>query len=281
MTDANDSLPAAQPNPPPPAGPSAGDTDPHLRAARPPAAPPPVRIGGNVGGDVVGGDLHKEQTAGRDIVGRDVVTNTSTTNVGFSVEAVQRLVLVVGLLVAATAACFFAIGGVTAAAVVLAFNRPVNSNNQAVAASFAANLANVRALAPGQSYEFSFTEEEISSYFHTTLEPLLQGEVSGGQVRLLDSGQVAVMGRSERLGGLRFAATFAWQKNTPGAPLRLTGVLLQVVPLGDSPLGWVGVPSAPLKPFETQLNSLFGRALLQDVHPLPQPHTWDVTVVGQ
>ena len=284
MSDPNETLPGARSVPPP-----TGDTAPHERPAIPPQpvtpprpAAPPVQIGGNVGGDVAGGDLNKELNAGRDIVGRDVVTNTTTTNVGFTVAAVTRLVLAVGALVAATAACFFAFGAVTVFGVVVAFNRPVNSNNQVAAVAFAANLANVRALPVGQPYQFGFTEEEISSYFHLLLEPNLQGQISGGQVRLLPSGQVAIMGRAAALGGLRFAATFGWQKNTPGAPLRLTGAFLHVLPLGNSPLGWIGVPVALLQPFETTLNSLFGNVALQAIQPLASANgpAWAVTVVG-
>ncbi len=279
MSDPNDKPPGAESGPPP-----AGGTAPHPRPAIPPRpSTPPVQIGGSVGGDVAGGDLNKELNAGRDIVGRDVVTNTTTTNVGFSVAAVQSLVLAVGALVAATAACFFVLGAVSIAGVALAFNRPVNSNNQALAESLGANLANARALPVGQPYEFSFTEEEISSYFHLLLEPNLQGQISGGQVRLLPSGQVAIMGRAAALGGLRFAATFTWQKDTPGTPLRLTGAFLHVLPLGNTPLGWIGLPTVVLRPFETMLNSLFGNVALQEVHPLSNVSNgpaWAVTVVG-
>src|SRR5260221_7346147 len=167
LTDPNETLPGAGPKPLPPAGepavtppaPTAPacETAPHPRPAAPP--PPPPHIGGNVGGDVAGGDLNKELNAGRDIVGRDEVTNTTTntTNVGFSAAMVQRLIVTVGALVAATAACFFVLGSVSAVAVAVAFNRPVNSNNQAAPPSFADNLAALRALPPGQPYEFSFT----------------------------------------------------------------------------------------------------------------------------
>jgi hypothetical protein len=135
-------------------------------------------------------------------------------------------------------------------------------------------------LPPGQPYEFSFTEEDISAYFHLMLEPNLNGEIRDGQVRLLDGKRLALSGRAQRLGGLRFAATFAWQKNEPGAALELTGAMVHLLPLGNSPLGWVPVPVAALKPLETMLNSLFGNVAIVDVKPLPEGHAWDVTVVG-
>jgi len=242
-----------------------------------------VRIGGNVSGDVVGGDLNQEQNAGRDIVGRDEVTNTTTntttTNVGFSAAMVQRLIVTVGALVAATAACFFVLGTVSAVGLTVAFERFVPPN-QTAADSFAANLAALRALPPGQPYEFSFTEEEISSYFHLMLEPNLNGEIRDGEVRLLNARQLALRGQAKRLGGLQFAATFEWQKNKPGAPLELTGALVHLLPLGKSPLGWVPLPVAALRPVETMLNSLFGNVAIVDVKSLPEGHAWDVTVVG-
>jgi hypothetical protein len=267
---------------PPPTGepalpPNDRQTAPHPRPGPP---VPAVHIEGTVGGDVAGGDLNKELNAGRDIVGRDVVTSTNTTNVGFSAAMVQRLIVTVGALVAATAACFFLLGSVAAVGVVTALQRPVNTNNPAAAASFEANLAALRALPPGQAYAFSFTEEEISSYFHQIVEPSLNGEVMDGQVRLLDGRHLTLSGRARQLGWLQFAATFAWQKNEPGESLKLTGVLLHLLPLGDSPLGWVSLPPAALQPVESMLNSLFGNVEIVDVQPLPQGHAWAVSVLG-
>jgi hypothetical protein len=283
LSDVNEATPGAGPQPQPPAGEPAApqlsrpasETAPHPRPAL-----PPVHIGGNVGGDVAGGDLNQELNAGRDIIGRDVVTNANTTNVGFTAAAVQRLVLAVGALVAATAACFFVLGSVTAVGIGLAFERKVPNNNLAAAASFADNLAALRALPPGQPYEFTFSEEDINSYFFMTVEPTLNGEVRDSQVRLLDAKRLALSGRAQRLGGLRFAATFAWQTNRPGAPLALTSALVQLLPLGNSPLGWVPLPTLALQPLATRLNALFGNVGIVDVKSAPQAHAWDVTVVG-
>jgi hypothetical protein len=286
MSNPNETRPESGPTPRPPPGessppPPAGQTAPHPRPGVPPPAPPvPAPIGGNVGGDAAGRDINKELNAGRHIVGRDAVTNTNT-NVGFSAAAVQRLLVTVGALLAATAACFFVLGGVSALGIVAAFMRPVNSNNQAAADKFAAELSVIRTLLPGLPYELSFTEEEISSYFHLVIEPSLHGDISGGQVRLLGSGQLVFLGRAKRLNDVLFAASFGWQKNTPGAPLRLTGALLNVVPLGDSPLGWLAVPTAVLRPVADTVNGLFGNVVFTDVRPQPNGQGWDVTVVGQ
>ena len=88
--------PPTQPGEPRRPPPRADETQPRLR---PEPIPPAIQVGGSVGGDVAGRDLNKTTTAGRDVVGGDVVT---TTNVGFSIEAVQRLVITVGVLVFAT-----------------------------------------------------------------------------------------------------------------------------------------------------------------------------------
>ena len=173
------------------------------------------------------------------------------------------------------------LGGGAAIVIVAALGRPVNSNNQTAAEEFAATLASVRSLAPGQSAEISFTEDQISSYFHLVIEPTLNGQITDGQVRLLDSGQLLISGHASQLDGARFAATFAPQQNVPRAPLRLTGALVRLVPLGNSPLGWVPVPTGALQPMADSLNSLFGNVEFTNVRPHPDTHAWDVTVMGQ
>jgi hypothetical protein len=268
-----------------------GDTQPGKSVRRPadpaptppptPApAPPPLQVSGTVGGDVAGRDVNKELNAGRDIVGRDVVTTTTTTNVGFSPAAVQRLVISVGVLVFVTAACFFSGGVVVGGAALVALDRPVNSNSEAAARRFAEKLQALQALPAGQAFKFTFTEEEISSYFRLIIAPTLPGEISNGKVRLLDNGELVVGGQAGFLRDANFAATFAWQ-DVPGAPLRLKGAAVRLLP-GESAFGWVAVPGVVLQPVTGQINSLFGGVQFTSVvdgHLGPQP-AWQVEGVS-
>jgi hypothetical protein len=265
MTDPEKTQPGAQPGP--------GDTSPHPR--------PNLEVSGSVGGDVAGRDLHKSATAGRDIVGRDVVTTTATssttTNVGFGIDAVLRLVVAVGMLVFVTALCFFSSGAVVGGAAIVALRRPVNSNNADAAARFAEKLPALRNLPPGTPARFSFTEEEISSYFRQVTAPSIG--VRDGRVRLLDSGQIVVGGRADQLRGAEFAATFDWQA-TPGEPFKLRYALLHALPLGSGRFGWVFVPAPLVGGIETSINSLFGNIRVTEVVANPDG-SWTVSVVGE
>jgi hypothetical protein len=245
-----------------------------------PSPKQPVSRGG------VGLDAGRDVSVDGDVAGRDVVktTTTTTTNVGFGPKEVQRLVLTVGALVFFTAACFFSGGALVGFGAVAALNRPVTSNNPTAAARFETALNTLRSLPPGQAFEFSFTEEEISSYFRLILAPTIG--VSDGKVRLLDTpGQLVVGGQAESLGNLHFAATFR-QQDTPGEPLKLTGMEVQVLSLRnklgqDSHFGWVVVPTLLVQPLANNLNNLFGDVQLTDTaqtSPLPNP-AWTVSGV--
>jgi hypothetical protein len=85
--------------------------------------------------------------------------------------------------------------------------------------------------------------------------------------------------RSGRLGGLLSAANFSWQP-TPGAPRRLTGSLVQVLPIEHSPLGWVVVPTLFLRPVEYSVNGLFGNVEFTNVIPSADVPAWTVTGLG-
>ena len=232
------------------------------------------------GVNVEGGDV----TVGGDVAGRDAVkTTTTTTIVGFSPKDVQRLIITVGVIVFVTAGIFFS-GGLAVGFVALReLNRTVNSDNPPAAARFESALAHLRALPPGQSFIFEFTEEEISSYFRLSLAP--QIGVTDGKVRLLDqSSQLVVGGQASDWGNLPFAATFDLQ-DTPGAPLRLTSAAIQVLQLKGKddknlPFGWVFVPTPLLQPLASNLNNLFGNVQLTSV-AAPALQTWTVSGVAR
>lgn len=265
-----------QPGASPPTG-QPPDTQPHPRPPVPPALPPAVQAGGSVGGDVVSGDVHRVTTAGRDVVGRDVVT-TTTTNVGFSAAAVQRLIITVGVLVFATAACFFSGGVFVGGAALAALNRPVSSDDPAAAAQFAEALGTVQGLPPGTPFSFTFTEQQISAYFRQVVAPA--SGVTDGKVRMLADGRLVVGGRAQDLGGLPFAAIFAWQE-TPGVPLRLTSAAVQALRLGRSRFGWVAVPTALLQPVAARVNQPFGNVRLTNVAAAPNQDAWTVIGISQ
>jgi hypothetical protein len=171
---------------------------------------------------------------------------------------------------------------VTVIGVVAVIYGSPNNNNPIAAKNFQSKLDGLSILAPSTSTTLTFSEEELSSYFHLVVERKgLSGLVSDGQVRILDSGQVVVAGRADRLGGLPFAATFDWQTNAPHQTLRLAGAWLDVVPLGNSPLGWVPVPTAALGWVQDSVNSLFGNVVVAGFAPQPQDKTWVARVVVQ
>src|SRR5690349_11353400 len=134
-----------------------------------------------------------------DLAGRDIVKNTTTTttNVGFSIDAVQRLVIAVGLMVFLTAACFFSGGVVVGGAALAALDKKVGSSLDA-ANSMQAKLDQIRALGPGTQFQFTFSEDEISSYLRFIAGPPMG--VSDGKVRLLEPGKLVMGGEASQLG---------------------------------------------------------------------------------
>lgn len=232
--------------------------------SEPPPSQTDIKIGGNVGGDVVTGDLTKNTTAGRDVVGRDVVYNQNTTNVGFTPAAVQRLIITVGMLVFVTAACFFSGGVVVGGAALAALQKSGNSENISAAQRFQNTVATIQQAPANQNFTFRFTEEEMSSYFRLVVGP--QVGVSEGKVRLLDvtRGEMVLGGQLDRMGGLPFAVTVEMQ-GTPGAPMRIKAAAVQVLRLGDSAFGWVVVPGGLLQGVVDDFNAVFSNAAFTEV----------------
>ncbi len=237
---------------------------------------PRLQVGGSVGGDAAGRDLHKTTTAGRDVVGGDVV---SSTNIGFGVEAVQRLLITVGALVFVTAFCFFSSGFVLGGVALTALNREVASSPEA-AASFGAQLAALQNLPAGQTATFSFTEDEISSYFRFVVAPSLNGlGITDGRVRLLGDDRLVVGGQAGALGGVEFAATFAVTDGI-GRPLDLNAAAVKLLPTRNTPFGWVLVPTRELGGVEQTFNDLFGNVQILDTTANDTGDGWTVTVLG-
>jgi len=192
-------------------------------------------------------------SVGGDVAGRDVV-KTTTTQVGFSEAAVQRLVWSVGVLVFITATCFFA-GGVAAGGIGIALARPVMVWPHA-ADSMQAKLDALQAMAPGDTFQATFTEEELNSYFQLVVGPQVGLAPGSGAVRLLPNHQVLVAGQSSLTGPTRLAAILEPRLNSPGQPFKLDSAAIQILPLGSSRWGWVPLPTAVLQPLVQQLNDL-------------------------
>jgi hypothetical protein len=190
-----------------------------------------------------------------DVAGRDVVKNT--TNVGFSAAAVQRLLLIVGGLVFVTAACFFASGLVVGGAIVAVLNKPVAVADSA-AASMQASIDTLQALPPGTPFQQTFTEVELNSYWELVIGPQIGLTPGTGAARLLDNNRVLLAGKFAALGNLKALAVVEPRVNTPGQLFKVDSAAIQVLPLGNSSLGWVPVPAGVLQPVMDGVNRLFG-----------------------
>ena len=230
-----------------------------------------------VGGSVVGRD--QITSVGDDLIQGNV---TNVTNVGMSPQAVQRLIITVGLVVFVTAACFFAGGIFVGANVFSALNRPVGSN-PVDAASFAQKIDAVAQLQPGETYQLRFTEDELSSYVKLILGP--QIGLSNARARILGGGQFVVYGRYDDLGGLPIMLVGSPQ--TGGDQLfNVAQSSAQVIPLDSgqpntlSPVGWVPVPNAVVQPLvDKALASAQSRYTFTTVsgpatQPGPSGDTW-------
>ncbi len=200
----------------------------------------------NIGGDVAGRDVVKSTTVGDDYIAGNV---TNVTNVGLAPKAVQRLIITVGVLVFATAACFFAGGIFIGANVFGALNRSVESTPDA-AARFAQKLAEVSNLPPGDTAWLRFSEQELSSYVRLVLGPSIGLE--NARARVLDNGQYVVYGRYADL-GLPVMMIVEPQTNSAQI-IKIVQAAVHVIPIGGqdpgtvSSLGWLPVPGALVQP---------------------------------
>lgn len=202
--------------------------------------------------------------AGRDIVGGDVniagdSISGSNINVqrGYSADQVQRLLIIVGALVFATAAFFFIVGAISAAALVSVLNRPLNSSD-AGAGRMQQKIDALNSLPSGQQFRVNFTEDELSSYFRFVLGPEIG--VTDGKARLMDDpGKIALGGNLTSAGGLKFLAEL--QVTQENVPLQVRGAWLKILPTPDgSSFGWI-----PITPFVQNLNGKLNDALFGKV----------------
>jgi hypothetical protein len=217
-----------------------------------PPASPEAETPSSDGVDLQGsGDI----TVGGDVAGRDVVR--STTHVGFSAAAVQRLLLIVGGLVFVTAACFFGGGLLVGGAIVAVLGKPVAVLPSA-AASMQASIDALRALPPGAPFEQTFTEVELNSYWELVAGPQIGLKPGSGAARLLGDRQLVLAGQFAALGNLKALAVVEPRVNTPGQLFRVDSAAIQVVPLGNTSLGWLPVPVGLLEPVMEGVNRLFG-----------------------
>jgi hypothetical protein len=214
----------------------------------------PGRAGGvdagrdlTAGGDVVGRD---KITAGGDVAGRDVVK--PVTVVGYSPQAVQRLVITVAAIVFVTAACFFSGGIFIGSQVFTALDRPV-PQSQVALRSMQSKIEAASNTPKGETLPLTFSEEELTSYVGWAGPQI---GLNDAKARLLDTGQVAVGGRLQALGNLPIAATFSVQPNTD-KPFQLESVAAKVLPV-EGTFGWVAVPNVATASLADQAAQLLG-----------------------
>lgn len=210
----------------------------------------------NIGGDVVGRD--KIISVGDDLIQGDV---TNVTQIGMSPEAVRRLVITVGALVAVTAACFFAGGILVGGAAIAALNRPVDSRPES-AAEFQQGLDEIAARPSGQQFQISFTEEQLSSYIRFELGPQLG--LKNGRARILPGGRIVFYGSWPGAAGLPIMVTCSIQPNSD-ALFKVESAAVQLVPLSlidqenVSNIGWTPAPAFIVQPLVDQLNAHFSQ----------------------
>ena len=192
-------------------------------------------------------------------VSGDVVAHDKVTYVGMSPQAVQRLVITVGVLVFATASCFFVGGVVIGSRAIAALNRPVDSSLQA-AADFQQGLKEIAALPSGQLAAWSFAEEDLSSYIRFALGP--QIGLSNGRARILPDGQIVVYGRWSGFLNLPVMAISSVQTNSD-QPFKVESAMISLNPFVDpttvSGFGWVPLPSSVLQPLADQIGNAIGQ----------------------
>jgi hypothetical protein len=250
---------------------------------RPPGPEPEPRQSppGDAGGPRLESD--GDLTVGGDVAGRDVIKTQTVTNVaGFSEKTVVRLMIVVGVLVFVTAACFFSGGVVVGAAALTALDKPVGSS-QAEAAIFEQKLLALNAVSPGQPFTFEFTEDEISSYVKFVLSEDIGFLPETGKVRLVDDRQVIVSGQLAALGGLEVAAVFELS-NLAGQPLALQSAAARVLRVRGSTFGWTALPTALLQPAADQLNARLGNVQLINAFAIkddPNNIRWELDLIAR
>jgi hypothetical protein len=183
----------------------------------------------------------------------------------------------VGVLVFATAACFFAGGIIIGANVFASLNRPVNST-AAAADAFARKLDAVAQLQPGETYQLRYTEQELSSYVRLTLGP--QIGLNNARVRALGNGQFVVYGRYADLGGLPVMLVGGPQTGSDQL-FHVSNSSAQIIPVESgqpntvSSAGWLPVPNALVQPLVDKAFAPAGQRYTLTSVSSPGPSTPD------
>ena len=211
-------------------------------------------------------------------IGVEIDGNVGTVTTGFSAQAVQRLVITIGVLVFVTAACFFSGGIVIGIGAFAALNRPVATSPQQ-AADVQRNMIEVSALKPGQRKTEVLSESALNSYVNRIVGP--QAGLSNARARMLDEpGRILIAGNWSRLNNVPVALTF--KLGSGDEPLELESAAAQLLPLGNAPFGWVAIPNALVEPTVRQLEGrFFTGARVESVRAVSNANerTWAVNVV--
>jgi hypothetical protein len=233
-----------------------------------PSEHPEPSVTQNVSGGATvqpGGDAN----VGGDVVGRDKIQATTTvTNVGMTPEAVRRLVLSVGVLVFVTAFCFFSGGLVVGSAALQAFARPLPST-MAAAQNFQAGLNQVQALPPGQAFQWTYTENELSSYMRFILGPQIGFDA---RARFLSNDEVAFQGNWSGMLGLPVMVVTRMETSSPQL-YHTVSAALQILPLPNSNFGWVALPASAVQPLVDAINQDIGQGYIAKAIDFPSFET--------
>ncbi len=214
----------------------------------PPEREKPPSRGVNIGGS---GNV----TVGGDVAGGNIVK--TTTQVGFSAAAVQRLLLIVGGLVFVTAACFFGGGLLVGGAIVAALNRPVEVSSEA-ASSMQVKINKLQTVQAEAPFQETFTEAELNSYWELVAGPQAGLTPGTGAARVLGDNKVVLAGKFAALGNFKVLAVVEPRVNTPGQLFQVDSAAIQVVPLGNTSLGWLPAPASAVQPVVDRVDKLFG-----------------------
>ncbi len=201
----------------------------------------------NVSGDLVAHD--KITNVSGDLVARDKVTV-----IGMPPEAVRRLVLTVGVLVFVTAACFFTGGVFLGAKAVAALGKPVDSN-PIFGQQFQATIGQIIAQPEGTQFEWTWTEEQLSSYLRNFLGPRIG--LNDARARILDDGQVIFYGKWNGFANLPVMAVVAVNTNSDRL-FTLRSAAFRVFGDPKDQFGWIALPTSVLQPLVDQIDKDIG-----------------------
>ena len=187
------------------------------------------------------------------MAGRAGVRNTTRAGLG---AAAQRRWLMAGGLAVVIVACFLGSGLLVDQTVMAELNRPVKFSRSA-AFSMRASLDALQAQPADTPFELAFTETALNAYWELIVGPQVGLKPGTGAVRLLSGNRVLLAGQFVAAGGFKILVVVAPRVDVPGQLFQVDSAAIQIVPVGNTRLGWLPVPVAVLQSLVDGANSLF------------------------